>query len=164
MVDVDGRSVEEDLETSSTIDDSTTDSTFAKGYSHEQDLTKQLNHDLKECSSCSKLSSENLELKEALEKATRSITADNMISTSSPTSCTDNNHAVDDILEFEFPLLLEDVRKYVVAINSKTSDGNNAWFSGTIERKTGRVVSARTGKIGRPKSDFGDSHSGGGDI
>jgi hypothetical protein len=169
MVDVDGRSVEEDLETSPTIDDSTTDSTFAKASSHEQGLTKQLNHDLKECSSCGKLYSENLELKEALEKATRSITADNMISasslsTSQPTSCTDNNHAVDDILEFEFPLLVEDVRKYIVAINSKTTDGRNAWFSGRIDKKTGRVVSARTGKIGRPQSDFGDSHSRGGDV
>jgi hypothetical protein len=57
---------------------------------------------------------------------------------------------------------LEDVRKYIVAINSKTSDGRNAWFSDRIERKTGRVVYARTGKI-ECQSDFEDG-DGGGDV
>lgn len=79
MVDVEGRSVEEEnLETSPTIDSSTIDSTFAKASSCEQDLTKQVDHDLKECSNCSNLYSENLELKKALEKSTQLVTADKM--------------------------------------------------------------------------------------
>ena len=159
MVDVDGRSVEKDeLETSPTIDSSTIDSTFAKASSHKQDLSKQVNHGLKEC--CKELYSENLELKEALEKAGQLITADNMVSISSlstspsSTASTDYNHAVDDILEVEFPLLFRDVQEYVALSSREIDDGSSkVWFSCKIDKKNGHVISAKTGRIDQQPRD-----------
>lgn len=158
MVGIDGRPIEEEnLQTYPNVDSSTIDSTFAKASSRKQDLTGQVNYGIKECPSCKELYSENLELKEALEKATQPTTADNMVSTSSSLSsspyadsidCNNNHAVVNDILEFEFPLIFEDIHKYMAPLYCKIGDYGEVWFSGRIDTKTGRVISANLGRLG----------------
>ena len=60
-----------------------------------------------------------------------------------------NNHAVDDILDFEFSLIFEDIHKYMAPLYCKIGDYGEVWFSGRIDRKTGRVISANLGRVGR---------------
>ena len=40
--------------------------------------------------------------------------------------------------------------------HSRMGDGGKIWFSGKIDKKTGRVISAETGKIERQKSETDD--------
>jgi hypothetical protein len=163
ILDVDGRSVQDANQTASSVTDtSTIDRTFAKASNQQQELEKQVNHNLKECSSCKALCSENLELKEALEKASPLITADKVISASSlstfppaaSTTCDNHLDAADDTLEVEFPLLFRDVGEYVASLSTEIDDGTSkVWFSCKIDKKSGHIISAKTGRIDQQHRD-----------
>jgi hypothetical protein len=88
---------------------------------------------IKECESCQELLSENMDLKEALTKATVLTRAEEIA-----------QHASDKkepIFRFEFHIPSEDVRRYIATLNT---DG--CWFNVTIDIKTGKVVTATVGR------------------
>jgi len=154
IIDVDGRvSLEKDEDEPSITNNSSamTDKTFIKSphqsqqeYEQDQQLKKQINHDLKECSSCKELYNENLELKEALEKSSQFVCADKIEFTSTH----DNDAAMaNDILHFEFPLLFRDIRNYMAPLHPKIGDQGKVWFSGKIDIRNRKVISSNLGRI-----------------
>jgi hypothetical protein len=157
-VDSDGRSVKEKNQVpSKTVNTSITDSTFhTRASSQRLELKKQANDDLKECSSCKELCFENLELKEALEKATPLVTADKVFTASSLSTSIHDNHqeVADDFLEVEFALLFRDVREYLASLSTEIDDGSSkVWFSCKIDKKSDHVISAKTGRIDQQHRD-----------
>ena len=94
-----------------------------------------------ECSSCI-YSIENRELKDALEKSSKPITADNIVYNSA--DCINETHY---ILEFEFQLRKREILDYLEEPYLSLKDGDSEiWFSGKIDRKNGQVVSAKIGR------------------
>jgi hypothetical protein len=107
-----------------------------------QGFNKQIKPDL-ECPSCQELYAEVTELREALNNTTTLQTADNILTSSSSSISPIIENQVDTV-DFEFPLIF-----------GKVGDGGKVWFSGRICTKTGRVISARTGKIDQ-QNDLAD--------
>jgi len=125
---------------------------------------KQIKPDL-ECPSCQELYTEVIELREAVKKATKLQTADDMLSGSEsaeqhpkhPSSVSsvvvtippvgNRLDSSDGIKKFEFSLLFGDISKYMARLYQKIGEGGKIWFSGRIDTKTGRVISANLGRI-----------------
>jgi hypothetical protein len=96
-----------------------------------------------ECSSCRELSLENRELKEALKKSSKLITADNM--THAAASSINEIH---NVSEFEFYLPKKVILDYLGEPYLSLKDGDlKIWFHGKIDRKNGHVISAKLGRI-----------------
>ena len=157
-VDSDGRSVKgKNPVPSKTVDTSITDSTFhTRASSPRVGFKKQANGDLKECSTCKELCFENLELKEALKKATPLVIADKVSTASSLSTSIHYNHqeVANDFLEVEFALLFRDVREYLASLSTEIDDGSSkVWFSCKIDKKSDHVISAKTGRIDQQHRD-----------
>jgi hypothetical protein len=52
----------------------------------------------------------------------------------------------DDIIDFEFSLLLGDIGAYMDQIYNETGDIGDVWFSGRLNIKTGKVIEAHIGR------------------
>jgi len=149
---VQGKSVEEDIPRTSNLssakDSSLSEDSTANSNSIQTHLQNQENvSDLKECSSCKELQAENIELREALRKVTRLTTADEI---SQDSSSSDNNIQLENnssnVSYFEFPLPLESVRQYIIRSFNVDKIKDQIWFSGTFDRRTGKVLTATTGR------------------
>jgi hypothetical protein len=96
-----------------------------------------------ECSGCIELSVENRELKEALEKTSQLITADNVAYASSASINETHN-----VLEFDFHLRKQEILDYLGEPYLSLKDGDlKIWFSGKIDNKNGHVISAKIGQV-----------------
>jgi hypothetical protein len=51
-----------------------------------------------------------------------------------------------NILDFEFPLPLESVRQYIIRSFNVYKIRDQIWFSGTFDKRTGKVLTATTGR------------------
>jgi len=148
---IQGKSIEEDIPLTSDISESNNSRSVvdaANANSTQTGLEKQINvSELKECSSCQELKAENIELREALRKVTRLTTADQI---SQPSSSSDNSIQMENnssnILYFEFALPLEDVRQYILRSFNVYKIRDQIWFNGTIDKSTGKVLTATTGR------------------
>jgi hypothetical protein len=140
--------------TSPSVDVSTdkTDTEIPKQPESEK-YSNHISEKLGECQNCKELYAENLELKEALKEASPLITADKVVSASPSTVSIGYNHAVDDILEIEFPLFFVDIHNYMAQLYPKIGDCGKIWFSCRINTKTGRVISANLGRIQDERTD-----------
>jgi hypothetical protein len=163
MIDVDGRTIiqrnkDTDLSTTTDIPNTTTDKTFAKAsyqsqqeQEQDQQLKKQIDlRDLKECSSCKDLNSEILKLKEALEKSSQFLSADKIAFAST------NDNDVDtanDIFHFEFFVFYKDLQKHMVSLFQSKVGSGKVWFSGTIDKNTGLVISSNLGRINQQQGE-----------
>jgi hypothetical protein len=106
-----------------------------------------------ECSSCVELSLENRELKEALEKNSKLITADNVAYASS-----DSINQIHNVLEFEFHLRKEQILDYLGEPYLSLKDGNlKIWFSGKIDTKNRHVISAKIGRLSQQQVDLNNT-------
>jgi hypothetical protein len=98
-----------------------------------------------ECSSCQELYYQNIELKEALVKVTKLSTADKELpSISLPASVNDTQNSFD----FEFALCFRDVRIQMASMYNQIGDRGKVWFSGKIDRMTGKVIAVKIGRTG----------------
>ena len=52
-----------------------------------------------------------------------------------------------DILQFEFSMSSENIRKHMALIHQKISDDGKVWFNGKIDKKTGEVTYSNVGRI-----------------
>jgi hypothetical protein len=149
---VQGKSVEEDIprtsNLSSTNNSSLSEDNTANSNLIQTHLQNQENvSDLKECSSCEELQAENIELREALRKATILTTADQINKPSSSDSGTQLENSSSNILDFEFPLPLESVRQYIICSFNVYKIKDQIWFNGKIDKITGNVLAACPGRI-----------------
>jgi hypothetical protein len=148
---IQGKSIEEDIPLTSDVSASNSSRSVvdaANANTTQTGLEKQINvSELKECSSCQELKAENIELKEALRKATRLTTADQI---SQPSSPSDNSVQMENnssnLSYFEFPLPLETVRQYIIRSFNVHKIKDQIWFSGTFDKSTGKVLTATTGR------------------
>ena len=164
---VQGKSVEEDIPRTSNLssakDSSLSEDSTANSNSIQTHLQNQENvSDLKECSSCKELQAENIELREALRKVTRLTTADEI---SQDSSSSDNNIQLENnssnVSYFEFPLPLESVRQYIIRSFNVDKIKDQIWFSGTFDKRTGKVLTATTGRKSQQSTieDISKDHS-----
>jgi hypothetical protein len=51
-----------------------------------------------------------------------------------------------DLLDFKFALKFREVQQYMAPLYPKIGDAGEVWFSGIIDRKSGKVIHAQTGK------------------
>jgi hypothetical protein len=150
VADVQGKSVEEDMPIASDVNTSNgslSEGNNANSNSIQTPLKKQRTVlALNECSSCQELQDEVNELRDAVRKATKLTTADQINKPSS----SDNNIQIENnnsnILYFEFPLPLEDVRQYILRSFNVYKIRDQIWFSGTFDKRTGKVLTATTGR------------------
>jgi hypothetical protein len=92
---------------------------------------------------CISLSLENRELKEALEKSSKLITADNVAY-----AVADSINQIHDVLEFEFYFRKQQILDHIGEPYVSIKDGDlKVWFSGTIDRKSEGVISAKPGRL-----------------
>ncbi len=148
---IQGKSIEEDIPLTSDISASNSSRSVvdaANANTTQTGLEKQIDvSELKECSSCQELKSENIELKEALRKATRLTTADQI---SQPSCSSDNSIQIENnssnLSYFEFPLPLETVRQYIIRSFNVHKIKDQIWFSCTFDKITGKVLTATTGR------------------
>ncbi len=149
---VQGKSVEEDIQRASDLfstnnsslsEDSTANSNSIQAHLQDHKAIS----DLKECSSCQELQAENNELKDALRKATKLTTGDQI---NKPSSSSDKGiqleNSSSNVSYFEFSLPLEDVRKYIINSFNVHKIKDQIWFSGTIDKSTGKIITATTGR------------------
>jgi hypothetical protein len=125
---------------------STTESDFAPDTRTDDKLTTS------ECSSCLELRNTVKELSEALSKTTKLPTADTLIE--SDLAANRDSSLVRgypketrDILEFEFHLLFGDLSRQMAPLYPKIGDAGKVWFSGRIDKNTGKVLFVRLGRI-----------------
>jgi hypothetical protein len=103
-----------------------------------------------ECSSCIELSLENRELKEALEKSSKLITADNVTCISAVSTIENHN-----VLDFEFYLRKQEILDYLEEPYLSLKDGDlKIWFNGKIDKKYASVISAKIGRLSRQQVDL----------
>jgi predicted nuclease with TOPRIM domain len=58
-----------------------------------------------------------------------------------------SNVAVTNTRDFEFSLILEEVRGYLALLHPKIGDGGKVWFSGKLDKDTGQILSIKFGRI-----------------
>lgn len=58
------------------------------------------------------------------------------------------NLTVTNIGDFEFSLLLGDIKYHLAALYPSIGDGGKVWFSGKLDRDSGKILSIRFGRIG----------------
>ena len=147
---IQGKSVAEDIPLTldvSASNSSTSEDDTANVNSIQLGLEKQINvSELQECSSCQELKAENIELKEALRKVTRLTTADQISQPSSSDNSIQMESNSSNLSYFEFPLLLESVRQYIIRSFNVYKIKDQIWFSGTFDKSTGKVLTATTGR------------------
>ena len=120
---------------------------FTKAVSSSAGL-KQPYNSLKECSGCKELYIANLELKEALQNTNQLTTADKVVAAAAASSDYSYNKEC-EILDFEFHLLKQQILDHIGQPYVWIKDGDlKVWFSGTIDRKSGCVISAKPGRLG----------------
>jgi hypothetical protein len=97
-----------------------------------------------ECSGCISLSLENRELKEAVLKSTKLITADNVAHTAAPYN----------VLEFEFPVPKKEILDSWGEVYLDIADADmQVWFNVKVDTKNHRVISAKTGRLSQQQGD-----------
>jgi hypothetical protein len=148
---VQGKSVEEDIPLTSDL--STGSSSLSEDDSVNANLLQtrlkmqKTVSDLNECSSCQELQAKVNELTDTLRKTTQLKTADQI---NKPSSSSDSGSQLEnsssDISDFEFSLRLEDVRKYIINSFNVHKIKDQIWFSGTIDKSTGKIITATTGR------------------
>jgi hypothetical protein len=148
---VQGKSVEEDMPITSDL--STGSSSLSEDDSVNANLLQtrlkmqKTVSDLNECSSCQELQAKVNELTDTLRKTTQLKTADQI---NKPSSSSDSGSQLEnsssDISDFEFSLRLEDVRKYIINSFNVHKIKDQIWFSGTIDKSTGKIITATTGR------------------
>lgn len=150
VADVQGKSVEDtpltsDINTSSgsLSEDNTANSNSIHAHlQHHKAIS-----DLKECSSCQELQAKVNELTDTLRKTTQLKTADQI---NKPSSSSDSGSQLENsssnVSYFEFSLPLEDVRKYIINSFNVHKIKDQIWFSGTIDKSTGKIITATTGR------------------
>ncbi len=88
---------------------------------------------------------EDVELDEEGMKSTQSIGQDEAV------DITTHDNKLDppsgDYMSFEFPLVFRDLRNHMATMFKKEGDRGKVWFSGKINKRTGKVVDAGFGKI-----------------
>jgi hypothetical protein len=149
---IQGKSVEEDIPRTSDLSSTNNSSLSEDSTANSNSIQAHLQYhkaisDLKECSSCQELQAENIELRDALRKSTQLKTADQVSKHSSSSdsgSQLENN--ISNILDFEFPLPLESVRQYIIRSFNVYKIKDQIWFSGTLDKCTGKVLIATTGR------------------
>jgi formylmethanofuran dehydrogenase subunit E len=171
---VQGKSVEEDIQRASDLFSTNNSSLSEDSTANSNSIQAHLQHhkaisDLKECSSCHELQAENNELKDALRKATKLTTGDQI---NKPSSSSDKGIQLENssnISDFEFSLPLEGVRQYIIRSFNVYKIKDQIWFSGTIDKSTGKVLTATTGRKSqhstiedRSKDDSSNSSSSNG--
>jgi hypothetical protein len=147
---VQGKSVEEDIPLTSdlaTSNSSRSEVDAANANSTQTGLGKQITvSELKECSSCQELHAKVIELRGALRNATQLKTADQITQPPSLDNGIQMENVSSNILDFEFSLSLEDVRQYIIRSFDVYKIKDQIWFSGTLDKRTGKVVTATTGR------------------
>jgi hypothetical protein len=99
---------------------------------HERDKIKELQEELDE------RTREVTELKRTKEKQA-DIRKDDYLNLS--------NVAVSNTGDFEFSLLLGDIKYHLVSLYPKIGDGRKVWFSGKLDKDTGKILSIKIGRI-----------------
>ncbi len=99
-----------------------------------------------ECSSCQELHAKVIELRDALRNATQLKTADQVSKPPSHGNGIQMENISSNILDFEFSLSLEDVHQYIIRSFNVDKIKDIIWFSGTLDKHTGKVITATTGK------------------
>jgi hypothetical protein len=56
------------------------------------------------------------------------------------------NNDDDDLLDFELSLPLKDVWRYMIARPEERQSKDDFWVTGTLEKRTGKVISATIGR------------------
>jgi hypothetical protein len=108
----------------------------------DANLTTKLSGQSAEYSSCIELSLENRELKEALEKSSKLITADNVAYAAALSI-----NEIHNVLEFEFYLQKQEILDYLGEPYLLLKDGDlKIWFHGKIHTKNYHVISAGIGR------------------
>jgi hypothetical protein len=162
---VQGKSVEEDTPLTSDINTSNSSRSevdAANANSTQSGLEKKITvSELEGCSSCQELHAANIELREALRKVTKLTTADQI----SEASSSDNNIQLENnssnVSYFEFPLPLESVRQYIIRSFNLDKIKDQIWFSGTFDKRMGKVLTATTGRKSQQSTieDISKDHS-----
>lgn len=110
---------------------------------NKEGLNKQIESGL-ECPSCQELYTEVIELREVVKKTTTLQNAADMLASSLVSPIIGNQI---DAVDFEFPLHFGIVHTHMDSIYQKVGDGGKVWFSGKIDKRTGKVISAKIGRI-----------------
>lgn len=104
-----------------------------------QQSKNQANCDVEEMGDVEEKSNENRELKESPEKSSPLITTDKRVSVVSENK--------NDILQFEFSMPSENIRKHMALRRQEIDDDGRVWFNGKIDKKTREVISPSIGRI-----------------
>jgi len=133
-------------EPSTTIDFSVmTDKTIASvSNQQEHGLNEKTDHSLEEYSSYQELRNETREV--ALEKASQFVTADKMVITEVSAN-THDNEMDKSILHFEFPMHYKDLQNHMDLLFKSSSNDEEVWFNGKIDKKTEKVISSNFGRM-----------------
>jgi hypothetical protein len=92
---------------------------------------------------------DSAETKGKSENPHQVMAANNMVSiapsnhNSEPGSPLDDDH----ILKFEFALKFIDIRQYMAPLHKAIGDSGKVWFSGKINKNTGKVISSSLGRL-----------------
>jgi hypothetical protein len=149
---VQGKSVEEDMPRASDLSSTNNSSLSEDSTANSNSIQAHLQHhkaisNLKECSSCQELQAKVNELTDTLRKTTQLKTADQI---NKPSSSSDSGSQLENsssnVSYFEFSLPLEDVRKYIINSFNVHKIKDQIWFSGTIDKSTGKIITATTGR------------------
>jgi len=58
------------------------------------------------------------------------------------------NVAVTKTIDFQFSILLGDIKYHIAALYHKIGDAGKVWFSGKLDKDTGKILSIRFGRTG----------------
>lgn len=149
LIDNQGRPIEDASEGAITNGPAFVDSKSKFEKLKQDSSSKEIKSELEECFSCKNLYAKNQELEGALRKTS---TADTVIaqSPSAPEIISESDQS--DNIDFEFTLLLGEIRRHLAPLYPKIGDGGKVYFSGKIEKVTGNVLTARIGRI----ADYND--------
>jgi hypothetical protein len=122
-----------------------TDKTIASvSNQQEHGLNEKTDHSLEEYSSYQELRNETREV--ALEKASQFVTADKMVITEVSAN-THDNEMDKSILHFEFPMHYKDLQNHMDLLFKSSSNDEEVWFNGKIDKKTEKVISSNFGRM-----------------
>jgi hypothetical protein len=63
-----------------------------------------------------------------------------------------SNVAVTNTGDFEFSLLLGEIKYHLASLYPKIGDGGKVWFSGKLDKDTGKILSIKFGRIANKTS------------
>jgi hypothetical protein len=93
------------------------------------------------------IDTEGIQIEDNVSPSTRTLMS--AISSPFPSSNSDGqlqNNNNDDLLDFELSLPLKDVWRYMVARPEERQSKDDFWVNGTLEKRTGKVISATIGR------------------